>query len=48
MNAKLRDVSDSHGCPIKFFATVGQVNDDIGAGVLLSNISDVDWLRWDL
>ena len=47
MNTKLHAVSDSHGRPLSFFVTAGQVSDYIGARALLSSLPSVDWLLGD-
>ena len=47
MNTKLHAVCDSHGRPLSFFVTAGQVSDYIGARALLSSLPSVDWLLGD-
>lgn len=47
MNTKFHAICDSKGRPLSLFMTAGQVSDYIGARALLSNLSDVDWLRGD-
>ena len=47
MNTKLHAICDSHGRPINFFVTAGQVSDYIGARALLSSLPNVDWLLGD-
>lgn len=47
MNTKLHAVCDSHGRPLSFFVTTGQVSDYIGARAFLSSLPSVDWLLGD-
>ena len=47
MNTKLHAVCDSHGRPLSFFVTAGQVSDYIGARALLSSLPSVDRLLGD-
>ena len=44
LNRKLHAICDSHGRPLSFFVTAGQVSDDIGAAALLGSLPKVDWL----
>jgi len=47
MNTKLHAICDSHGRPLSFFVTAGQVSDYIGARALLSSLPRVEWLLGD-
>ncbi len=47
MNANLHAICDSHGRPISFFISAGQVSDYSCARALLGSLPDVDWLLGD-
>ena len=47
MNTKLHAICDSHGRPLNFFVTAGQVRDYTSAKALLNSLPDVDWLLGD-
>lgn len=47
MSTKLHAVADAEGRPIRFFMTVGQISDYIGAAALLGSLPKAEWLFAD-
>ncbi len=47
MNTKLHAVTDTSGCPIRFFITAGQVCDYTGAAALMNSLPHAEWLLAD-
>ena len=47
MKIKLHAVTDTIGRPVTFFMSAGHVSDDTGAGALLRDLPEADWLIAD-
>ena len=47
MNTKLHAITDTHGRPIRFFMSAGQISDYTGAAALLGNMPKAQWLLGD-